>query len=146
VADIGTGESPCIILRADMDALPIDEQTSDIGSFKSTEKGKMHACGHDGHTTMLLGAAAVLKKMEGSLKGTVRFMFQPAEEGGAGAKRMVEEGVIRQEPKAELAFGMHVWPSLPSGTVASRPGTLMAAAETFEIHMAGKGKLESLCI
>jgi amidohydrolase len=139
VAEIGTGASPCIILRADMDALPIDEATNDIEAFKSKTRGKMHACGHDGHTTMLLGAAAVLKKMENSLQGTVRLMFQPAEEGGAGAKRMIEEGVIRKEPKAELAFGMHVWPALPSRTIASRPGTLMAAAETFQIIMAGKG-------
>mmetsp|Transcript_15365 Transcript_15365/g.23165 ORF Transcript_15365/g.23165 Transcript_15365/m.23165 type:complete len:511 (-) Transcript_15365:171-1703(-) len=139
VADIGTGSSPCIILRADMDALPINERTDYVDKFRSTEKGKMHACGHDGHTTMLLGAAAILKKMEGSLKGTVRLMFQPAEEGGAGGKRMVEEGVVSNEPKAELAFGMHVWPGLPTGTIASRPGTLMAAAETFEIFIAGKG-------
>lgn len=122
-----------------MDALPIDEGTDYIEQFKSTERGKMHACGHDGHTTMLLGAAAILKKMEGSLKGTVRLMFQPAEEGGAGGKRMVEEGVVRNEPRAELGFAMHVWPSLPSGTIASRPGTLMAAAETFQIIIAGKG-------
>eukprot|EP00586_Coscinodiscus_wailesii_P010903 CAMPEP_0172515672 /NCGR_PEP_ID=MMETSP1066-20121228/269783_1 /TAXON_ID=671091 /ORGANISM="Coscinodiscus wailesii, Strain CCMP2513" /LENGTH=520 /DNA_ID=CAMNT_0013296809 /DNA_START=129 /DNA_END=1691 /DNA_ORIENTATION=- len=139
VADIGTGASPCLILRADMDALPIDERTEDISSFKSRTRGKMHACGHDGHVTMLLGAAAVLKGMEQSLKGTVRIMFQPAEEGGAGAKRMVEEGVIDQVPKAELAFGMHVWPMLPSGTIASRSGTIMGAAETFEIVINGKG-------
>jgi len=139
VAQIGTGESPCIILRADMDALPINERTNDINSFKSRTKGKMHACGHDGHTTMLLGAAAILKKMEHSLRGTVRLMFQPAEEGGAGAKRMIEEGVVTMEPKAELAFALHVWPSLPSGTIASRPGTIMAAAETFEVVITGKG-------
>ena len=122
-----------------MDALPIIESTKNIESFKSTEKGKLHACGHDGHVTMLLGAAAILKKMESSLKGTIRLMFQPAEEGGAGGKRMVEEGVIRKSPEAQLAFGMHVWPSLSSGTIASRPGTLMAAAETFEILITGKG-------
>ena len=88
---------------------------------------------------MLLGAAAVLKKIESSIQGTVRLMFQPAEEGGAGGKRMVEEGVVSKEPKAELAFGMHVWPTLPSGTIASRPGTLMAATERFEILLSGKG-------
>lgn len=139
VAEIGTGDEPCVILRADMDALPIIEQTTDVDAFRSTSKGKMHACGHDGHTTMLLGAAAVLKKMESSIQGTVRLMFQPAEEGGAGGKRMVEEGVVSKEPKAELAFGMHVWPTLPSGTIASRPGTLMAATERFEIVLSGKG-------
>lgn len=111
VAQIGTGGEPCIILRADMDALPIEESTRGIDKFKSSLKGKMHACGHDGHVTMLLGAAALLKKVENSIEGTVRLVFQPAEEGGAGGKRMVEEGVIEMVPKAELAFGMHVWPS-----------------------------------
>ena len=139
VAHIGTGGEPCIILRADMDALPIEESTKGIEKFKSSSKGKMHACGHDGHVTMLLGAAAVLKKLENSIEGTVRLVFQPAEEGGAGAKRMVEEGVIEMVPKAQHAFGMHVWPVLPTGTIASRPGPLLAAAETFEILLAGKG-------
>ena len=111
VADIGSGGSPCIILRADIDALPITERTEGISSFKSVNEGKMHACGHDGHTTMLLGAAKILKDMEGSLRGTVRLVFQPAEEGGAGGKRMVEEGVIDMEPRALAAYGIHVWPS-----------------------------------
>mmetsp|Transcript_20074 Transcript_20074/g.23159 ORF Transcript_20074/g.23159 Transcript_20074/m.23159 type:complete len:569 (+) Transcript_20074:90-1796(+) len=141
VAQIGTGhrEEPCIILRADMDALPILEATQDIDSFKSTSRGKMHACGHDGHVTMLLGAAAVLKKVEHNLIGTVRLVFQPAEEGGAGMKRMVEEGIVELEPKATFGFGMHVWPTLPTGTIASRPGALMAAAELFTIVLHGKG-------
>lgn len=139
VATIGTGEEPCIILRADMDALPIDEATKGIEAFKSSTRGKMHACGHDGHVTMLLGAAALLKKMEKSIGGTIRLVFQPAEEGAAGAKRMVEEGVIEMHPKAQLAFGMHVWPTMPTGVIASRPGALMAAADTFEIILAGKG-------
>jgi len=113
VAQIGTGhnEEPCIILRADMDALPILEATQDIDSFKSQSSGKMHACGHDGHVTMLLGAAAVLKKVEHKMIGTVRLVFQPAEEGGAGMKRMVEEGIVELEPKATFGFGMHVWPT-----------------------------------
>jgi len=114
VADIGTGEQPCVLLRADMDALPIDEQTTSVDAFKSQIPGKMHACGHDGHTTMLLGAASILKQMEDSLQGTVRLMFQPAEEGGAGAKRMVEEGVTRQHPAPQWAFGLHVWPTYVS--------------------------------
>ena len=111
IADIGTGKEPCILLRADMDALPILEKTEGIESFKSRHDGKMHACGHDGHTTMLLGAAALLHDMKNSLNGTVRLMFQPAEEGGAGAKRMREEGVLDLEPKPKHAFGMHVWPT-----------------------------------
>lgn len=111
VADIGTGGDPCVLLRADMDALPIHERTENVEAFKSQVPNKMHACGHDGHTTMLLGAASLLKQMEDSINGTVRLMFQPAEEGGAGAKRMVEEGLVNQEPKPQYAFGMHVWPT-----------------------------------
>jgi len=105
VADIGTGQPPCVLLRADMDALPIMERTEGIDEFKSRNDGTMHACGHDGHTTMLLGAVAMLKDMEVSLNGTVRVMFQPAEEGGAGAKRMREEGVLDLEPRPQYAFG-----------------------------------------
>ena len=111
VADIGTGRPPCVLLRADMDALPIFEKTVGIDDFKSTRDGKMHACGHDGHTAMLLGAASILNKMKDSINGTVRLMFQPAEEGGAGAKRMIEEGVLAKEPVPQQAFCMHVWPS-----------------------------------
>lgn len=105
VADIGTGKPPCVLLRADIDALPILERTEGIDGFKSRNDGRMHACGHDGHTTMLLGATALLKEMEDSLNGTVRVIFQPAEEGGAGAKRMREEGVLDMEPKPQYAFG-----------------------------------------
>ena len=105
VADIGTGKPPCVLLRADIDALPILERTEGIDDFKSVHRGVMHACGHDGHTTMLLGATAMLKEMEHSLTGTVRVIFQPAEEGGAGAKRMREEGVLDMEPKPQYAFG-----------------------------------------
>jgi IAA-amino acid hydrolase len=139
VADIGTGKEPCVLLRADMDALPIHERTKGIDDFRSVIDHKMHACGHDGHTTMLLGAASILKSMEDSIPGTVRIMFQPAEEGGAGGKRMTEEGVLSIEPKAVHAFGMHVWPTLPSGTIAARPGSLMAACERFEILIHGVG-------
>jgi hypothetical protein len=111
VADIGTGGPPCVLLRADMDALPILERTEGIDEFKSIKDGKMHACGHDGHTTMLLGAASLLKEMEESINGTIRLMFQPAEEGGAGGKRMREEGILTMKPEVQQAFGMHVWPT-----------------------------------
>lgn len=116
VADIGTGGPPCVLLRADMDALPILERTEGIDNFKSINDGTMHACGHDGHTTMLLGAATLLKEMEDSINGTVRLMFQPAEEGGAGAKRMREEGILDLDPKPQHAFGMHVWPTYVTET------------------------------
>ena len=96
-------------------------------------------CSHDGHTTMLLGAAAVLKSMEDSIHGTVRLMFQPAEEGGAGGKRMREEGVLEKDPKPQHAFGMHVWPTYPSGVIAGRAGPLLAAAERFEVLISGVG-------
>lgn len=139
VADIGTGQPPCVLLRADMDALPILERTEGVEDFKSRNDGKMHACGHDGHTTMLLGAASVLKSMENSINGTVRLMFQPAEEGGAGGKRMREEGVLTMHPPVQHAFGQHLWPTIPSGTVASRPGPLLAANEHFEILVSGVG-------
>ena len=139
VADIGTGGDPCVLLRADMDALPIFERTQGVDEFISRHDNRMHACGHDGHTTMLLGAAAVLKSMEQSINGTVRLMFQPAEEGGAGAKRMREEGILQLAPKPQHAFGMHLWPTLPSGTVAARAGPLLAACERFEILISGVG-------
>jgi IAA-amino acid hydrolase len=141
VAHIGSNDpdGPCIILRADMDALPILEATEDIDDFKSKTDGKMHACGHDGHTTMLLGAAALLKKVENEIQGTIRLVFQPAEEGGAGMKRMIEEGLLDLKPKAAYGFGIHVWPTLPSGTIASRGGVMMAAADMFEVVLTGKG-------
>ncbi|CDJ41625.1 amidohydrolase domain-containing protein, putative [Eimeria tenella] len=137
VAEIGTGEAPCVLLRADMDALPIVEQ-ADVG-FKSEVLGKMHACGHDVHTTMLLMAAAILKKNESSLKGTVRLVFQPAEEGGEGARMMLEEGLLQQQPTASLALGLHVAPQLPTGTIASRAGNLMAATASFHFEVVGVG-------
>jgi metal-dependent amidase/aminoacylase/carboxypeptidase family protein len=140
VVDIGSGQEPCILLRADMDALPIVEQTplppefknnnSNKNAFHSNHHGKMHACGHDSHMTMLLGATYLFKslqeKNEGGypFPGTIRVIFQPAEEGGAGAKRMVEEGVLTNSPKVKYAFGMHVWPTLLSGEVGFRSGKL----------------------
>lgn len=139
VADIGTGGSPCVLLRADMDALPIFEKTEGIDDFKSVNDGVMHACGHDGHVAMLLGAASVLKEFESSIKGTIRLIFQPAEEGGAGAKRMVEEGVLLKEPKPIQAFTLHSFPTLPTGVIASCAGTIKAAAERFEVVISGVG-------
>ena len=136
VATLGSGDTPCIALRADMDALPIQEET-DI-PFRSEIDGRMHACGHDCHTAMLLGAAKLLKERESALQGTVRLIFQPAEEGGAGGKRMCNAGVL-ENPRVEQIFGLHVWPLLPTGTVGSRRGTFLAAAGEVTITIHGKG-------
>lgn len=137
VAEIGTGGEPCVLLRTDIDALPIHE-TAPV-PWKSTIDGRMHACGHDGHTAMLLGAAAVLKRREAQIKGTVRLIFQPAEEGGAGGKRMVEEGVLKKFPPVKAAFGFHQWPFLPLGAIGGRPGPMLAATELFDILVSGVG-------
>ena len=136
LATIGSGDGPCVGLRADMDALPIHEE-ADV-SFRSEVEGKMHACGHDCHTAMLLGAARVLKESEAEINGTVKLLFQPAEEGGAGGKLMSDEGAL-ENPNVERIFGLHVWPQLPSGSIGSRTGTFLAAAGEFDIKIKGKG-------
>lgn len=141
VASIGTGEEPCLLLRADMDALPITEGTSLAPNEQSHHPGRMHACGHDGHTSMLLSAARSLKSHESRLDGTVKIVFQPAEEGGAGAKRMLRDGAFKKHPLPKAAFALHVWPyeGYPTGSVAGRTGTLMAASGAFSIVIRGSG-------
>jgi amidohydrolase len=122
-------------LRADMDALNMTEGND--FAHRSRRPGKMHACGHDGHTTMLLGAARYLAETR-NFDGTVSFIFQPAEEGQGGGKRMVEEGLFDKFP-VDMVFGLHNWPDLPPGEMAVRPGPIMAGADQFEIRITGRG-------
>ncbi|HVD02403.1 MAG TPA: M20 family metallopeptidase [Candidatus Dormibacteraeota bacterium] len=132
----GSRPGRTVILRGDMDALPILEETP--VPFASENAGVMHACGHDSHTAMLLGAAQLLNERRDQLSGTVKLMFQPAEEGGGGAKRMLDEGLL-DGPPVDAAFMIHVHPELPKGKVGFRSGPSMAGMARFEIEVRGKG-------
>ena len=137
VALMKTGRpGPTILFRADMDALPLTEATG--LPFASTHEGVMHACGHDAHMAMVLGTAAVLNKIPERLRGNIKFLFQPAEEGPGGAKPMIEAGVM-QNPQVDCAFGCHVWTEIPEGTVGVVSGPFMAAMDRFDIKIIGKG-------
>jgi hippurate hydrolase len=131
----GQGDGPTIGLRADMDALPIDEETG--LDYASENKGVMHACGHDGHTTMLLGAAKYLSETR-NFRGRVALIFQPAEEDGGGADIMCREGIMARFGINEV-YAIHTTPALPVGHFQTTPGPIMAAVDSFDVHIKGKG-------
>jgi amidohydrolase len=132
----GGKPGPTLLIRADMDALPLQEETG--LDFASTHDGVMHACGHDAHVAMGLVAATVLKKIRDELSGTVKFVFQPAEEGPGGAEPMIKAGVM-ENPKVDYAIGCHVWPEIPEGTIGVRSGPFLAAMDRFDLKIIGKG-------
>ncbi len=136
----GAGAGPSVLLRGDMDALPMDEHTG--LDFASTIAGRMHACGHDTHTAMLAGAARILAARQGDIKGEVRFMFQPGEEGYHGARFMLEDGLLNPLPDA--AFALHVWPNAPHGQLIGRGGAMLASADQLDIVVRGRGGHASL--
>ncbi len=149
VALLETGKpGPVIALRADMDALPVTERNSlpfaskVKATFNGQETGVMHACGHDTHVAMLMGVAEILSKNKADLKGTIKFIFQPAEEGApvgeeGGASLMVKEGVL-ENPKVEVIFGLHISSITPLGKLTYRPGGILAAADNYSIKVLGK--------
>ncbi|MCS7293388.1 MAG: M20 family metallopeptidase [Gloeomargarita sp. SKYBB_i_bin120] len=133
LADLGTVDAPFVAVRADLDALPIQEQTE--FEYRSRVAGVMHACGHDVHTTVALGTAMVLSSLNIPLPGRVRFLFQPAEETAQGARWMIQDGALQD---VAAIFGLHVWPSLPGGVVGVRYGALTAAADELDLTILGE--------
>jgi hippurate hydrolase len=125
-----------VLLRGDMDALPVQEATG--LDFASRAPGKMHACGHDSHSAMLASAARILSAKQDDIAGRVLFMFQPGEEGYHGARIMLEEGLLG-DPLPDAAFALHIWPTLPHGTVACRAGTMLASTDTLKARIVGRG-------
>ncbi|RKD32449.1 M20 metallopeptidase family protein [Thermohalobacter berrensis] len=132
----GKKSGKTIAVRADIDALPIEEKTN--LEFASKNKGVMHACGHDGHITIGLWTAKVLSELKDKIEGNIKFIFQPAEEGPGGAERMIKEGVL-EKPKVDAIIGLHIWPEIKSGYVGISKGPIMAAADRFDIKVIGSG-------
>ena len=127
---------PTLMIRADMDALPLKEDTG--LDFASEHEGVMHACGHDAHMSMVLGAATVFNKLKNEISGNIKFLFQPAEEGPGGAKPMIEAGVM-ENPKVDYSIGCHLWPDITEGTIGVRSGPFLAAMDRFDLTIKGKG-------
>ncbi len=138
VVGILRGKEPgkTVLLRADMDCLRLTEE-NDI-KYKSQYPEFMHACGHDAHTSWLIGAAAILSELKDEFSGNVKFLFQPAEEGAGGAEKTIHSGVL-ENPKVDVVVGAHVWPGLAAGKIGIKPGPLMAASDNFKIIIHGKG-------
>ncbi len=132
----GEKPGPVTLLRFDMDALPVDEQTG--VEYASQTPGVMHACGHDGHVAVGLAVARILSAHRAELAGALKFVFQPAEEGQGGAQAMIADGVL-ENPRPDRVLALHLWNELPVGTLAINPGALMASADRFSIHLEGKG-------
>lgn len=146
VIEGGAGDGPTVLLRADMDALPVHEE-NDV-DYRSTVDGKMHACGHDGHTAMLLGVAEILQAERAALRGRVKVLFQPAEETPGGAQPMIEQGAL-EDPKVDFAFGLHLWSPLPTGVISVAAGPIMASSDVIDIEVTGRGghaAMPAICI
>jgi len=133
----GGSDGPCILLRSDIDALPVQERSG--AAWSSERPGRAHSCGHDGHMAILLGTARVLETYSRELAGSVRFVFQPAEEEAAGGKALIEKGLLDLEPRPTAAFALHGWPGIPVGSLSSAAGPAMAEADTFRITVRGRG-------
>lgn len=132
----GHVDGPTVLVRADMDALPIQEENQT--AYASQYPGKMHACGHDGHTAIALGVANLLSKYRDRINGRIKFVFQPAEEIGAGANAMIKDGVL-ENPRPDVSLGLHLWNTMPLGMLGVADGPVMAGSSTFSVTIKGKG-------